>query len=131
PGHRGGESEEVIGAWLRERGLRDFVVATKVGLGSPGVEPGLGAAQIHKGCDASLRRLGVERIDLYYAHRDDPSTPLEETLRAFDDLVRAGKVRWIGASNYTAARLSEALDTSARAGLARYEVLQPEYSLVA
>jgi aryl-alcohol dehydrogenase (NADP+) len=130
PGHQGGESEEILGAWLRERSCRDqMVIATKVGMGAAGVPAGLGADSIQRACDASLRRLGVDRIDLYYAHRDDPQTPLEETLGAFDALVRAGKVRWIGASNYTAPRLREALDVSARRALASFAVLQPEYSL--
>lgn len=131
PGNRGGESEELLGAWLRERRCRgEVVVATKVGSGGPGLEPGLGADQIRRGCEASLRRLGVDCIDLYYAHRDDSRTPLEETLRAFDALVREGKVRWLGASNHDAPRLREALDVSARAGLAAYAVVQPEFSLV-
>jgi aryl-alcohol dehydrogenase-like predicted oxidoreductase len=91
---------------------------------------GLAPAHIAVACDASLARLGVETIDLYYAHKDDPETPLEETLAAFDALVRAGKVRAIAASNYSAERLAEALDISAREGLARYEVVQPEYHLM-
>ena len=94
PGHRGGESGEVIGAWLRERGCRsEVLVATKVGLGGPDSGgAGLAAKQIRQACEGSLKRLGVERIDLYYAHRDDPNTPLEETLGAFDGLVREGKI---------------------------------------
>jgi aryl-alcohol dehydrogenase (NADP+) len=131
PGHAGGESEAILGAWLRERGCRDeIVVATKVGLAPPSFAPSLAPERIRAGCDASLARLGVDRIDLYYAHRDDPATPLDETLGAFDALVRAGKVRWIGASNYSAPRLSEALATSARLGLAPFTVVQPEYNLV-
>ncbi len=131
PGHVGGESETLIGEWLRSRGARDeFVVATKVGMGGPGLEPGLAAAQVRRGAEASLGRLGVERIDLFYAHADDAKTPLEETLGAFDALVRAGKVRAIGASNYTGPRLEQALDVSAQNGLARYAVVQPEYNLV-
>lgn len=132
PGHRGGESEEVIGAWLRERRCRgEVVIATKVGMGGPDAAAGLSAAKIARACEGSLQRLGVERIDLYYAHRDDPATPLEETLEAFDRLVRAGKVRHLGASNYAAPRLAAALDVSARAGWAAFAVLQPEYNLVA
>jgi aryl-alcohol dehydrogenase (NADP+) len=132
PGHQGGESEEVLGAWLRARGCRDeLVIATKVGMGGRALGAGLSADRIRRGCDASLARLGVDRIDLYYAHRDDPSTPLDETLAAFDALVRAGKVRWLGASNVSAPRLAEALATSERLGLAAYSVVQPEYSLVA
>ena len=127
PGHRGGESESLIGDWLRRRGRRDGVlVATKVGY-----DRGLSPAWIEAAADASLRRLGLEAIDLYYAHKDDPETPLEESLRAFDRLVRAGKVRALGASNYSAQRLAEALDIQEREGLARFEVLQPEYNLMA
>ncbi len=131
-GHRGGESEEVLGAWLRARGCRgEVVVATKVGLGGPDTGgKGLTARQIRAACEGSLRRLGVERIDLYYAHRDDPRTPLEESLGAFDGLVREGKVRHLGASNYLAGRLEEALQVSARAGLAAFAVVQPEHNLV-
>ena len=124
PGHSGGESESLIGEWLR-RGGGKAGVATKVGYSD-----GLSAATIEAACDASLRRLGVERIDLYYAHKDDAETPLEETLGAFDRLVRAGKVKAIGASNYSAQRLAEALAISEQAGLARYAVLQPEYNLM-
>ena len=104
-GHRGGESETLIGEWLARGPRRDgLIVATKVGSGAEDVPPGLGRKQVIDGCEASLRRLGVERIDLYFAHRDDPSTPLEETLAAFDELVRSGKVRHLGASNYRAQR---------------------------
>jgi len=132
PGHRGGESEELIGAWLRERRCRDeMVIATKVGLGGPDLGAGLSAEQVQRGCDASLRRLGVGHIDLYYAHRDDPKTPLETTLAAFDALVRAGKVRYLGASNFSADRLAAALAVSTRLGTTTYSVAQPEYNLVA
>ncbi len=131
PGHVGGESETLIGAWLESRGCRDeFVVATKVGMGGPGIGEGLSAEQVKRGCEASLARLGVERIDLFYAHRDDPATPLEDTMGAFDALIREGKVRAIGASNYSAQRLSEALEVSVQNGFASYAVLQPEYNLV-
>jgi aryl-alcohol dehydrogenase (NADP+) len=105
-----------------------MIVATKVGMLS-GLE-GLAPATIRRAAEASLRRLGVDRIDLYYAHKDDPKTPLEETLRAFDGLVREGKVRYVAASNYTAPRLAEALEISSRAGLARFVALQPHYNLV-
>jgi aryl-alcohol dehydrogenase-like predicted oxidoreductase len=126
PGHKGGESESLIGEWLRRSGRRgQMLIATKVGF-TDGLKPDA----IAKAADASLARLGIETIDLYYAHRDDPDTPLEDVLGAFDALVRAGKVRAIGASNYTAERLTEALDISEREGLARYDVLQPEYHLV-
>jgi aryl-alcohol dehydrogenase (NADP+) len=131
PGHVGGESEALIGAWLKARGARhEIVIATKVGLGGPGLGTGLKAEQIRRGCEGSLARLGVERLDLFYAHRDDPETPLEETLGAFDALVRSGKVRAIGASNYAPSRLREALELSATGGLAAYAAVQPEYNLV-
>ena len=125
PGHQGGESETLLGEWLKRRGRRDDVlIATKVGY-----DAGLSAETIAAAAEDSLRRLGTH-IDLYYAHKDDAGTPLAETLAAFDRLVKAGKVRWLGASNYSAARLAEALDLSEREGLARYEVLQPEYNLL-
>jgi aryl-alcohol dehydrogenase-like predicted oxidoreductase len=127
PGHRGGESESLIGAWLKRRGNRDGVlIATKVGYVG-----GLSATHIAPAAEASLARLGVDAIDLYYAHKDDEATPLEETLAALDALVRAGKVRAIGASNYKAERLAAALDISKQQGLARFEVVQPEYHLMA
>jgi aryl-alcohol dehydrogenase-like predicted oxidoreductase len=126
PGHVGGESETLLGEWLRRRGgARGVLIATKVGY-----DAGLSAEEIERASEASLRRLGVEQIDLYYAHKDDETVPLEETLGTFDRLVKAGKVRAIGASNYSAGRLAEALDLSGREGLARYEVLQPEYNLM-
>ena len=130
PGNSGGESETIIGEWLAARsGRRDgVVIATKVGK-LPGLD-NLRAETIHKAADASLRRLGVETIDLYYAHADDPSTPLAETLGAFGELIGAGKVRHIAASNYSAARLAEALETSEREGLPRYVALQPHYNLM-
>jgi aryl-alcohol dehydrogenase-like predicted oxidoreductase len=129
PGHTGGESETIIGRWMASRGKRDdMVIATKVGM-SPGLE-GLAAKTVRDAAEASLARLGTDRIDLYYAHRDDPDTPVEETLAAFDDLVRAGKVRYVAASNFGAARLAEALAVSDREGLTRYVALQPHYNLV-
>ncbi|MEV7968800.1 aldo/keto reductase [Sphaerisporangium sp. NPDC088356] len=129
PGNEGGESETIIGEWMAERGNRDsLVVATKVGQ-QPGAE-GLSAANIRSSAEGSLRRLRTDRIDLYYAHSDDRGTPLEETLTAFDELVREGKVRHIGASNYEADRLEEALAVSDRLGLARYVALQQHYNLV-
>jgi aryl-alcohol dehydrogenase-like predicted oxidoreductase len=113
PGHQGGESETVIGKWLRRSGARDkVVIATKVGMDMGPAGKGLSAAHIKAACDQSLKRLQTDRIDLYYAHTDDRSVPLEETLGAFADLVAAGKVRAIGASNYEASRLREALKTS-------------------
>jgi aryl-alcohol dehydrogenase-like predicted oxidoreductase len=129
PGHSGGESERMLGAWLKARGNRDeMVIATKVGRWDQ--RPGLSAANIKAAAEDSLRRMGVDHIDLYYAHADDPDTPLEETLAAFDELVRAGKVRHIAASNYSAQRLTEALRISRREGLAEYVALQPHYNLV-
>ncbi|MEU8267836.1 aldo/keto reductase [Sphaerisporangium sp. NPDC049002] len=128
-GNQGGESETIIGEWMAERGNRDsLVIATKVGQ-QPGAK-GLSAAKIRSAAEGSLRRLGTDRIDLYYAHADDRGTPLEETLTAFDELVREGKVRHIGASNYEADRLAEALAVSDRLGLARYVALQQPYNLV-
>lgn len=130
PGHTGGESEGVIGRWLKSRKARDrVIVATKVGMEMP-YGSGLSRAHVERAAEASLRRLQVERIDLLYAHRDDPKTPVEETVRALDALVAAGKVRAVGASNFTAARLAEALEVARREGLARYEVLQPDYNVV-
>lgn len=128
-GNSGGESEAIIGRWLAARGNRDeIVIATKVGK-APGAED-LSARTIRTAAEASLRRLRTDRIDLYYAHRDDEDTPLEETLGAFDALVREGKVRYVAASNHTAPRLAEALAVSDREGLARYVALQPHYNLV-
>ncbi len=128
-GHGGGESESILGRWLASRGGRDRVlIATKVGK-HPDAR-GLSAGTIRGQLTASLRRLGTDHVDLYYSHEDDPSVPLEETLGAFDQLVREGSVRHLGASNFTAARLVESLDVSARDGLARYVALQPLYNLV-
>jgi aryl-alcohol dehydrogenase-like predicted oxidoreductase len=130
PGNQGGESETVIGNWLSQRGRRDDVlIATKVGMELGGTK-GLAPSRIAAAVEASLRRLQTEYIDLYFAHQDDPDTPLEETLAAFDKLVRAGKVRAIGASNYDAARLNEAVSISQAHGLAAYTVLQPHYNLL-
>ncbi len=130
PGNSGGESETVIGEWLAERtGARErVVIATKVGK-HPQYK-GLAPANIHAAADASLARLGTERIDLYYAHEDDPSTPIEDSLAAFGELIAAGKVRYVAASNYTAPRLAEALAIAERENLPRYVALQPHYSLV-
>jgi aryl-alcohol dehydrogenase-like predicted oxidoreductase len=130
PGHRGGESEIVIGRWLKQGGRRDkVVIATKVGLDMGDGKVGLAPARIRAAVDESLQRLQVDCIDLYQAHQDDADTPLEATLEAFAQLIDAGKVRAIGASNYSAARLGEALATSRRLGLPRYESLQPLYNL--
>ena len=131
PGHAGGESETVIGKWLRQGGKRQRVVlATKVGKPMGENDKGLSRAYIRRAVDASLGRLQTDVIDLYQAHEDDAATPLEETLAAFAELIKVGKVRAIGASNYTAPRLALALDTSERLGLPRYESLQPLYNLV-
>jgi aryl-alcohol dehydrogenase-like predicted oxidoreductase len=130
PGHQGGESETVIGEWVAARGAsarQKLVIATKVAKLS--TRPGLSRANIMAACDESLKRLKVDVIDLYQAHEDDTKTPLEETLQAFADLIKAGKVRAIGASNYGGARLAEALAISAAHGLPRYETVQPHYNL--
>jgi aryl-alcohol dehydrogenase-like predicted oxidoreductase len=128
-GHAGGESETIIGRWMARRGTRNrMAVATKVGM-KPGLK-GLSPATIRTAAEGSLQRLATDRIDLYYAHADDPDTPLVESLRAFDALVKEGKVRYIAASNYTAPRLAEALAISRREGFARYIALQPHYNLV-
>lgn len=130
PGHTGGESETIIGRWLKASGKRARVVlATKVGKPMGPDQRGLKPAYIRAAVEASLRRLQTDHIDLYQSHDDDPDTPLEDTLGAFADLIRAGKVRAIGASNHSAARLELALQTSTRLGLPRYECLQPLYNL--
>ena len=129
PGHAGGESETILGRWMAARGNRaSMVVATKVGM-LPALK-GLAPATIRTAADASLRRLGVDQIDLYYAHRDDPETPLADTVRAFDALVKDGKVCYVAASNYTAPRLREAVATARREGLAEFVALQPHYNLM-
>jgi aryl-alcohol dehydrogenase-like predicted oxidoreductase len=126
PGHDGGESERVIGDWLEQRGKRDdVIIATK--LGSTG---GLTPENIRERTEESLGRLKTDYVDLMYAHHDDPDTPQEDVLAAFDALVKAGKVRHIAASNFTPERLDAALAISEREGLARYEVLQPHYNLL-
>jgi aryl-alcohol dehydrogenase-like predicted oxidoreductase len=131
PGHAGGESETIIGKWLRQSGKRDrIVLATKVGKPMGEGQSGLTKAYITRAVDASLRRLQTDVIDLYQSHDDDRATPLEETLAAFAGLIEAGKVRAIGASNYGADRLAEALAVSRANGLPRYESLQPLYNLV-
>jgi aryl-alcohol dehydrogenase-like predicted oxidoreductase len=128
-GNKGGESETIIGKWVKARGNRaDVVIATKVSQ-HPEYK-GLSAANIKAAADASLRRLDTDYIDLYYTHFDQPEVPVEEIIGALDELVRAGKVRHIAASNIGAERLQESLDFSAREGLARYVALQPHYNLV-
>jgi aryl-alcohol dehydrogenase-like predicted oxidoreductase len=129
PGNSGGESETILGSWLARRGRRDdIVLATKVG-SHPDFK-GLRPETIKGAVEASLRRLGTDVIDLYYTHFDDLDTPVEDIVTAMDALVKAGKVRAIGASNITPERLAASLDFSEREGLARYEVLQPKYNLV-
>lgn len=130
PGHKGGESETVIGNWLKARGpatRAKVLIATKVGMLGP--RQGLKKANILAACDDSLKRLGIDVIDLYQSHRDDAETPLEETMDAFATLVKAGKVRALGASNFSADRLQASLEVSAKHGLPRYETLQPLYNL--
>jgi aryl-alcohol dehydrogenase-like predicted oxidoreductase len=130
-GHQGGESESVIGEWLRSSGKRDKVlIATKVGMLDGEGGSGLAPARIAAAADASLRRLGIDTIDLYYAHQDDESVPQAEMLAAFGALIDAGKVRTLGASNFHAIRLKSALDTATREGLPHFRVFQPEYNLV-
>ena len=130
PGHAGGESETVIGDWLQARGGRDrIVLATKLGMDMGGEDKGLSAAYMERAVEASLRRLRTDYIDLYQSHRDDTDTPQDETLEAYGRLVKAGKVRVIGASNFDAARLGAALQISADKALPRYESLQPLYNL--
>ncbi|MFC4763397.1 aldo/keto reductase [Dyella koreensis] len=129
PRNRGGESETIIGKWLKQSGKRDKVVlATKVAKWAE--HPGLSPVNILQAVDASLKRLQTDYIDLYQAHEDDASVPLEETLGAFSRLIEQGKVRIIGASNYNADRFAEALQVSAKHRLPRYETLQPDYNLV-
>jgi aryl-alcohol dehydrogenase-like predicted oxidoreductase len=129
PGHVGGEAETIIGNWMKKRGNRSqMVIATKVV--KLDTRPGLKAANIAAACDDSLRRLQTDYVDLYYAHQDDPDTPIEETLGAFDSLIKAGKVRYIAASNFTAARLQESLDIATELNLASYVACQDQYNLM-
>jgi aryl-alcohol dehydrogenase-like predicted oxidoreductase len=129
PGHVGGESETVIGKWLKASGKRDkIVLATKVGNAMAPDRKGLKPAYIRQAVEDSLRRLQTERVDLYQSHVDDPDTPVIDTLQAYDELVCAGKVRAIGASNFTAARLAESLQISTELGLPRYQSLQPLFN---
>ncbi len=130
PGNHGGESETIIGNWLAKRGGREKVlIATKVGVEMAPGEQGLSRAYIFREVERSLARLKTDYIDLYQSHKDDSETPMEETLSAFADLIKAGKVRAIGASNFKADRLAEALKVSAANSLPRYESLQPWYNL--
>ena len=130
-GHAGGESETIIGTWLKKSGKRDrIVLATKVGKPMGDTDKGLSKAYIRRAVEASLKRLQTDVIDLYQSHDDDAATPLEESMGAFADLIKEGKVRAIGASNYRAPRLAEAVATSERLVLPRYESLQPLYNVV-
>ena len=129
PGHIGGESETIIGDWMAKRGNRQkMIIATKVS--KLDTRPGLKAANIKAACDESLKRLKSDYIDLYYAHQDDLDTPIEESLGAFDELIKAGKVRYIAASNFTPGRLQESLDISKANGLSSYIASQDQYNLM-
>jgi aryl-alcohol dehydrogenase-like predicted oxidoreductase len=131
PGHSGGESETIIGKWFARTGKRKQVIlATKVGMDMGDGKQGLSAKYIAQACEDSLRRLQTDYIDLYQSHKDDEKTPLEETLGAYDRLHKRGKIRFIGASNYTEARLRAALETSKRHNLPAYQTLQPHYNLL-
>jgi aryl-alcohol dehydrogenase-like predicted oxidoreductase len=129
PGNTGGESETIIGAWLESRGVRsEMKIATKTGMGGP---PGaLAPEKVARALEGSLERLRTDYVDLYYAHRDEPQTPIDEVVAGFDALVKAGKVRELGASNFAPDRLAQSLDVAARKGLTGYSVLQPGYNLV-
>jgi len=131
PGNQGGESETIIGKWLGQGGGRreKVVIATKVGMEMPDGRKGLAKKYILSAVEDSLKRLQTDRIDLYQSHAEDPATPIDESLEAYDQLVRDGKVRAIGASNYSADNLSKAVATSAEKRLPRYETLQPQYNL--
>ncbi len=129
PGNKGGESESIIGEWIKKSGKRDqILIATKVGMEMIGFK-GLKRDQIFRSVEASLLRLQTDRIDLYQAHKDDLETPLEETLTAFDQLIKQGKVRTVGASNYDAERLDQSLSISQRLEIASFVSLQPYYNL--
>lgn len=130
PGHRGGESETIIGQWLHQRGRRDdVIIATKVGWEVDATHKGLKKDYILRSVEGSLKRLQTDYIDLYQSHKDDPDTTVQEPLEAYAQLIKEGKVRAIGASNFSARRLAEALQASEQHGLPRYETLQPQYNL--
>ena len=132
PGNKGGESETIIGNWIKERGNRDkVIIATKVGADMGQGKTDLSKDYILKAVDNSLRRLQTDYIDLYQTHWDDANTPVEETLEAYSELVKAGKVKWIGASNLSPARLTESLEASKKFGYPSYQTFQPEYNLYA
>ena len=131
PGNQGGESETIIGKWMKARGNRDkIILATKLSAEMGPGQKGLSRAYMQKAVEASLRRLQTDYIDLYQSHRDDPDTPIEETLSSYGELIKAGKVREIGASNFTVDRLAASLRIGAEMKLPRYQSLQPLYSLV-
>ena len=131
PGNEGGESEVILGQWMKDRGNRkDVVLATKLGSPMGEGKKGLSRQYMMQAVEDSLKRLQTDYIDLYQAHRDDQETPLEETMAAFDELVKQGKVRWIGASNFSAERLAKANDVAKEGGWARYESIQPPYHLL-
>ena len=131
PGNKGGESEGIIGKWLKARGRRDkVIIASKFGMEMAPGRKGLSRKYMMQAVEDSLQRLQTDYIDLYQSHLDDPQTPVEETLSGYADLIKAGKVREIGASNFSAARLAESLKVSKENGLPRYQSLQPQYSLV-
>ena len=130
PGNQGGESEAIIGQWFRRSGRRSqIVLATKVGMQMTAEKKGLSKRHILESVEGSLRRLQTDYIDLYQSHTDDETVPQQETLAAYDELIRSGKVRAIGASNFTAARLAAAIGTAKQTGLPAYQCLQPEYNL--
>jgi len=130
PGHQGGESETIMGKWLKQRGVRDkVIIATKVGMEMGADQKGLAKSYIQKEVEQSLKRLQTDYIDLYQSHIDDEVTPLEETLETYGQLVKQGKVRAIGASNYGGERLAQALEVSAKHGYPSYQSLQPHYNL--
>jgi aryl-alcohol dehydrogenase-like predicted oxidoreductase len=129
PGNKGGESETIIGAWMESRGVRaDMRIGTKTGMGGPA--GALAPQKVARALEASLERLRTDYVDLYYAHRDEPQTPIDEVVEGLDALVRTGKVRSLGASNFTPDRLAQSLDVAAKKGCAAYSVLQPGYNLV-
>ncbi|MBV8185818.1 MAG: aldo/keto reductase [Alphaproteobacteria bacterium] len=132
PGHKGGESEAVIGTWIKKNpAKRDKVqIATKCGMDMPNVGQGLSPAHIKLSVEASLKRLNTDRVDLFQSHRDDKDTPIEETLSTYGELIKEGKIRWIGASNYEAPRLAEAAKVAKEKGLPQYQSLQPHYNLL-
>jgi aryl-alcohol dehydrogenase-like predicted oxidoreductase len=129
PGHIGGESETIIGDWMKKRGNRSqMIIATKVG--KLDTKPGLSPSNVISACEDSLKRLGSDYIDIYYSHQDDLDTPIEQSLGAYDSLIKAGKVRYIAASNFTPERLQESLDISKKLNLASYIASQDQYNLM-